>query len=186
MTNREAQAGALPGRLGRHKRVEHLLDDVPVDPWPVVLDDQLYDTNAIGRPYLDPPLAIESVCRIEQQVQQQLSQAFVVTTNSGESVVQTQSDVNVVETGLAVDQFDGVGYDLGEVRGGFDPSVWGRCIPREIQEITNRVVDSLSLALNAAHELLLLFRVEVPALHQVEQSSDRGERVPDLVCDACR
>ena len=39
MTNREPQPSPLPRRLGRHKRIEHLLDNLTIDPRPIILDD---------------------------------------------------------------------------------------------------------------------------------------------------
>ena len=78
----------------------------------------------------------------------------MVATNARQLVFEAEHEVDAAEAGLAVDELDGVGHDLRQVGRAFEASLLSGLVPREIQQVADRVVDSLSLALNAAHELL--------------------------------
>jgi hypothetical protein len=77
---------------------------------------------AIRRADLDPSLAAERIGGVEQQVQQQLPQTFVVAANARQPVVEAEGELDVAEAGLAVDELDGVRHDLRKVCRAFDPS----------------------------------------------------------------
>ena len=68
VTNRKPESRPLACRLRRDERVEHLVDDLVVDPRPIVLNDELHDTAAITGSNLDAAFAAKGVRRVEKQV----------------------------------------------------------------------------------------------------------------------
>jgi len=145
---------------------------------------ELHDASAMTGAHLDATFSAKSVRSVEKQVQEQLSQALMVPTYAGKTLVEPQGELDVPKAALTVDQLDRIRNHLCEVGRAFNSRIRGRVISREVQQVANGVMDPLGLALNSSNELLLFVSLEVAQLHQVDQAADRCEWISDLMRNA--